>query len=255
MKLNQLLIGLVLVFFANTTMAQTAEELLTKMDELMAKAQDKEATVQIILINKSGKEKAREAMMLQKGKDMKLYQYTQPESQAGIATLSLPDGIMWLYMPAFGKATKISLLSKSQAFSGTDFSYEDMNYTTYSERYEASMIDDDHPDYYLLKLSPRSKESKYAYLELYMNKTDHYPIKIDFYNSKDQKFKAAKYIYTQKENYWYAEEVLMTDLKKKHSTKIVMSDIKFDQGLQDSLFTVENLKKVGAAAKEKKDKK
>lgn len=254
MKLNQLLIALILGFFANASMAQTAEDLLIKMDELMAKPKDREATVQIILINKSGKEKAREALMLQKGKDMKLYQYTQPESQAGIATLSLPDGIMWLYMPAFGKATKISLLSKSQAFSGTDFSYEDMNYTTYSERYEASMLDGSHPDYYLLKLSPRSQESKYDYLELYMNKTHHYPIKIDFYNSRDQKFKEAKYIYTQKENYWYAEEVLMTDLKKKHSTKIIMSDIKFDQGLQDALFTVENLKKIGAEAKEQKAK-
>jgi hypothetical protein len=41
----------------------------------------------------------------------------------------------------------------------------------------------------------------------------------------------------------------MTDLKKEHSTKIIMTDIKFDQGLGDDVFTVENLKVLGADAK------
>ena len=101
--------------------AQSASELLTSMDNLISAPQDKEANVKMVLRDKSGKEKVREAILIQKGRYKKLYRYTQPEKQAGIATLSLPDDKMWMYMPAFGKPIKISLLSKSQAFTGTDF--------------------------------------------------------------------------------------------------------------------------------------
>lgn len=242
MNLRNTLLSLFLFVMTSSNYAQSAAELLTALDDLMAMAKDKEATVQIILTHKSGKEKIKEAIMFEKGKETKLYRYTKPESQAGIATLSLPGGVMWLYMPAFGKATKISLLSKSQAFNGTDFSYEDMNYTTYSSLYTPSMTDDSHPEYYILKLIPKSKESEYSSILLYLNKTDHYPLKMEYFNARDQKFKEATYKYLRKDGYWYAAEVLMKDLKKEHSTKIIMTDIKFDQGLNDSIFTVENLK-------------
>jgi len=242
------LFKLTLIFFftlllnMSNTKAQSADSLLAYMDHLMAAANDKEATVEISLINKSGKIKVREAILKQKGKNKKIYKYTQPEKQAGIATLSLPDGTMWLYMPAFGKATKISLLSKSQAFTGTDFSYEDMNHTTYAERYTPSLVKADHQEYYILDLIPKSKKSKYSHIELYLHKTEYYPIKMEFYNDREKKFKVATYIYTQKSGYWYAEEVYMTDLNKKHSTKIRQTDLKFDQGIPDSVFTVEYLK-------------
>ena len=42
--------------------------------------------------------------------------------------------------------------------------------------------------------------------------------------------------------YWNASEVVMKDLEKNHSTKILLSDVKFDQGLSDDIFIVEKLK-------------
>ena len=99
-------------------MAQSAASFLKSMDELMSAPKDKTAVVEMILIDKSGKEKVREAMMKQKGQYKKLYRYTKPEKQVGVATLSLPDDIIWYYMPALNKAIKVTLLSKSQAFTG-----------------------------------------------------------------------------------------------------------------------------------------
>ena len=230
------------VFAFNGAVAQDAATLLQNMDNLMSAPKDKQATVKITLTSSSGKVKVREAMMKQKGKDKKLYRYTKPESQAGIATLSLPDNIMWLYLPAIGRPTKISLLSKSQAFTGTDFSYEDMESRPYGERYSPSLLDSDMPDNYLLELTPISKKSKYAKIILTLDKTNFYPLKMEFYNSRGDKFKEATYTYAKQGKYWYAKELLMTDLKKEHSTAIEMSDMKFDQGLPDDEFTVEYLK-------------
>lgn len=236
------IILVMLIFGVNVSVAQNADSLLQYMDNLMSAPKDKQATVKMILTNKSGKEKVREAMMKQKGKDKKLYRYTKPESQAGISTLSLPDDVMWLYMPAFGKPTKVSLLSQSQTFTGTDFSYEDMESKSYSERYSPTLFESGDAENYVLKLIPISKKSKYSRIVLYLNKTHFYPVKMEYYDNRGNYFKVATYRYTKQGKYWYAEEVLMTDLKKSHSTGILMTDVKFDQGLSDDEFRVENLK-------------
>ncbi|MBN2174349.1 MAG: outer membrane lipoprotein-sorting protein [Bacteroidales bacterium] len=230
---------LTLFFPAFPLKAQNADELLAKMDQLMNAPNDKQGIVEITLIKKSEKEKVREAQMMQKdGK--RLYRYTQPENQAGIATLSLPDDVMWLYMPAFGKPKKISLLAKSQAFTGTDFSYEDMEAKTYAERYAPKLLETN-ADNYMLELTPKDEKSDYSKIVLTQNKQYYYPEKMEYYDKGGDKRKEATYIYQKIGKYWNASEVVMTDLKKDHQTKITMTDVKFDQGLSDDVFSVENL--------------
>ena len=232
----------IILFNYSPLQAQSAEVLLQNMDLLIAAPKDKEASVLMIITDKSGKENKREASLKQKGKFKKLYRYTKPEKQAGIATLSLPDGIIWLYMPAFGKAVRISLLSKSQAFTGTDFSQEDMSGIPYSDRYNPTIINANNPDFYILELTPKSKKTKYSKIILTMDKTNYYPIKMEFFNKSNNYFKLATYKYKKQDNYWYAKEVMMTSVLKKHSTSIILSDVKFDQGMNDDVFTIENLK-------------
>jgi len=234
--------SLIILFNFSSLQAQSAKVLLQNMDLLIAAPKDKEASVLMLITDKSGKEKKREASLKQKGKFKKLYRYTKPEKQAGIATLSLPDDLIWLYMPAFGKAIRISLLSKSQAFTGTDFSQEDMSGIPYSDRYDPIIINANDPDFYTLELTPKSKKTKYSKIILTMDKTNYYPIKMEFFNKSNNYFKLATYTYKKKNNYWYAKEVIMTSVLKKHSTSILLTDVKFDQGLDDEIFTVENLK-------------
>lgn len=223
------------------SIGQSAESYLKAMDDLMSAPKDKQAKVKMVLKDRSGKEKVREAEMFQKGQYHKLYRYTQPEKQAGIATLSLPDDIIWLYMPAFGKPVKISLLTKSQAFTGTDFSYEDMSGAGYNERYYP-MITTSNDKQVILQLSPRNTKSKYTKILLYLDKEHNYPLKMEYYDKNNTFFKYAEYSYTKQGKYWYAKEVKMVDIRKEHSTEIILTDLKFDQGLSDDLFTVETLK-------------
>ena len=232
----------VLITIATHVYSQSAAALLTEMDQLMSAPKDKEAIVKMVLKDGSGKEKVREAVMKQKGQYHKLYRYTFPEKQIGIATLSLPDDIIWLYMPAFNKAVKVTLLSKSQAFTGTDFSYEDMSGSSYSERFTPKIISSPDDTHYQLELMPKSMKSRYSKIMVYLDKTHLYPVKMEYFDKNKLYFKNAKYKYKKQGNYWYAEEVIMTDLKKEHSTEIILTEIKFDQGIDDNIFTVENLK-------------
>jgi outer membrane lipoprotein-sorting protein len=225
--------------------AQDAKTILDNMDRIIFSPKDKQAKVTMILIDKTGKEKVREAVMLQKGSDKKLYRYTKPESQAGIATLSLSDDVMWLYMPAFVTPRKVSMLAKGQAFNGTDFSYEDMATTPYSERFVPTLLES-REDSYVLNLAPISAKSNYGKIIVSINKSHGYPLTMYYFNGQGKKIKEASYRYEKIGKYWNAAEVVMTDLEKSHSTKILLSDVKFDQGLADDIFAVKNLKPSGA---------
>jgi outer membrane lipoprotein-sorting protein len=235
---------ILLMLFALTApaKAQSAASILRSMDELMSAPKDKQAVVQMILTDKSGNEKVREAIMKQKGQYKKIYRYTKPEKQVGTATLSLPEDIIWLYMPALNKAIKVTLLSKSQAFTGTDFSYEDMSGSSYSERFTPAVLESPDPNMYQLELMPKSMKSTYSKIIVYLDKTHFYPLRMEYFDENKVYFKYANYKYKKKGNYWYAEEVEMMNLNKEHSTKIILTDIQFDLGLSDDEFTVENLK-------------
>ena len=244
MKRKRIIICLVVALIfsgARDAAAQDAAAILEKMDYIIIAPKDKVGNVKIILIDKTGKEKIREAQMLQKGPHNKLYRYTKPDSQAGIATLTLPDNVMWLYLPALGKPKRISMLTKDTSFNNTDFSYEDMATTPYAERFTPELIESA-GDYYMLNLVPKSGKSNYSKIIAKINKEHGYAETMDIYDLKGKKFKEAVYRYEKVGKYWNATEVVMKDLEKNHSTKIVITDVKFDQGLSDDIFTVENLK-------------
>lgn len=239
-KIRNLIIVLGSILLSSGIMAQDAHDLLAKLDNIMFAPKDKQGTIEIILLDKSVEESVREAEMYQKGRDKKLYRYTKPEKQAGIATLSLPDGVMWLYMPAFGSPKKITLLAKSQAFTGTDFSYEDMATEPFAERFFPRLVES-RPDEYVLELTPRDNKSNYSKIIVHQDKTNYFPIKMEYYDNSGKLFKESDYLYEKIGNYWNAKEVMMTNLKKEHSTKIRLYNVKFDQELSDDIFTVENL--------------
>lgn len=221
--------------------SQDAGSILERMDRINLAPKDKQAKVTIILTDKTGKEKIREAQMLEKGPDKKLYRYTKPESQAGIATLTLPDNIMWLYLPALEKPKKISMLTKDMSFNNTDFSYEDMATTPFADRFTPELIESDE-EAYILSLKPKSAKSNYSKIIVKTNKIYGYPETMEYYDLNGKKFKEATYRYNKVGEYWNAQEVVMKDLDRKHSTKILITDAKYDQGLSDDLFLVEKMK-------------
>ena len=65
---------------------------------------------------------------------------------------------------------------------------------------------------------------------------------MDYFDKGNKKVKEATYQFVKIGNYWNAEEIKMTELKKNHTTKMLMSDVKYDSGLTDDEFTVRKLK-------------
>ncbi|MBN1417057.1 MAG: outer membrane lipoprotein-sorting protein [Bacteroidales bacterium] len=220
--------------------SQDANTILKKMDDIMFSPKDMTGKMRVVMIDKNGKQDIREAVIQQKGTDKRMFRFTSPASQAGIAILSLPDDIMYLYLPAYGKERRIASSAKNQNFAGTDFSYDDMESKSFSEKYTPKLLKTE-PDVYILELTPKG-QSDYSRIIVGINKTNYYPESMEFYDRGNNKIKTAKYTFKKVGNYWNSSEIEMTNHKTNRKTRMQTSDVKYDMGLTDDDFTVRRLK-------------
>ena len=221
---------------------ENASDILKKMDNSIFSIGDKSSDVEMKMINlKNNSIKIKKATLLQKGLDKKLFRYTYPKSDSGIASLTIPEGV-YLYLPMFKKPKKITNLAESNAFNKSDFSLQDANTKPFSEVYTPKLLESNQ-DNYLLDLIPKDRNSFYSHLIITINKQYLYPEKIKYYDSKNQEIKEANYEYIKVGKLWVVSSVSMRNTKKKHETKFIMTNIKINTGLSDDLFKVENMVK------------
>ena len=240
MKNKIVLIGILFLCFTNEIFTQDALSILKKMDQTALAVKDKSSNIEMILVNlKSGKEKVKKATILQKGRDRKLFRYTYPKSDEGIATLSLPNGEIYVYLPMFKKPKKITNLADS-GLNNSDFSTDDMVVQLYAEDYNAKILETNGTAF-VLDLNSKSDDEAYNHLIIHVNKKYYYPEKIEYYDKKGKLEKVSTSAYKKISGCWVTNEVTMEDVKKKHKTTIVMTDIKINQGLSDDEFTLEKL--------------
>ncbi len=221
--------------------AQDASEILNKLDNVVYASEDQASKVTLVLTDRSGNERTRKAEVWQKGTDKRLFRFTAPAAEAGIAFLSLPDDVMYLYMPAFGRERRIASHVKNQSFAGTDFSYEDLESTRYADKYTPMLLEET-DDHFVLELTPLPDvRSDYSKVIAYVNKDHYYPEKMESYDRGGQKAKIADYTFEKKDDYWYIKEIFMQNLKRDHSTRMTFTEVVFDSGLDEGIFTVRNL--------------
>jgi len=216
----------------------TASQILEKVDDIINAPKDQDLKIKLVLIDKEGKEKIREMSMLQKGSDKRMVKFLSPADQKGIAFLSLPDDIMYLYLPAFKKVRRIASHVKNTKFAGTDFTYEDMEAKRYLEKWLPELIkkEDSH---YILQLNPKEGvKTDYSKLIMWVRTDNFYPTKIEHYDKGNKLYKVMVREKIEKvKEYWISKQSEMEDLKEKHKTKMLLEDVKFDSGLSDEFFT------------------
>lgn len=241
MKTLRFPLTIITILTLTAATAQDAAYILSKMDETIFAIEDKTVNMRMVMLNqKSGKEKVKEAVLMQKGQDKKFFRYTAPESDAGIATLALPNEEIYVYLPMFKKPKKVTNLAESGVFNNSDFSINDMANQTYSEKYVPRMLPDENGQF-VLYLTPTAEKPDWNHVVVYVDQQHYYPVRFDYYNHQNEVEKQAVYQYTKVGGFWVAEQVSMQDLKKEHKTTLYMSDIQINSGLKDDIFTLENL--------------
>lgn len=215
-----------------------AKEILEGIDNVINAPRDQTLEQKMILIDNSSNEKTRTLMVMQKGFDRRMAKFLSPQDQKGIAFLSLPNDVIYLYLPAFRKVRRIAAHVKNTKFAGTDFSYEDMEAKRYSEKWIPELLGSD-GNHYTLKITPMDGvRTDYSKIILKTRKDNFYPERVELYNKGGRLFKVATTSNIRKYGkYWMAEETKVEDVISGHSTKIILIKAEFDKGLPDSQFS------------------
>ncbi|NIM03178.1 outer membrane lipoprotein-sorting protein [bacterium] len=218
--------------------------MLKKVDVVLNAAKDQDLKMKIVLIDKNGKEKDREAVMLQKGSEKRMIKFLSPADQKGIAFLDLPNDIMYLYLPAFKKVRRIAAHIKNQKFAGTDMTYDDLGTINYSEEYDPVFVEKNE-QHFVLELTPKQGIKKdYSKLKIWVLKNNFFLEKMEFFDKGGNLWKKGEWREIEKNNnYWVAREIEFHDIKDDHRTKVILLEVKFDTGLKDEFFTPRYLKR------------
>lgn len=237
-----MLVGSLFLIFSVVFPDEEGQRILKKVSSTVSAPRDMKAKLTIVLIDRNGNEKYRKAEMYAKEDNKRIVRFTEPADQRGIAFLSLPGDVQYLYMPAFKKVRRIAPHIKNTKFAGTDFTYEDLSASKYDEDYNADLVREDEA-HWILELTPKPGVRKsYSKMVMSVRKDNYYPDKVEFYDKNNKLIKILKNLKISKhKGYWYAGVALMEDLEEHHSTKMILEEVVFDSGLSDKLFTQRQL--------------
>jgi outer membrane lipoprotein-sorting protein len=222
----------------------TGKEIVARVDDVTSAPADQDVESTLILIDKNGARKERTIQMLQKGANTRLARFLSPADQKGISVLSLPDGSIYLYLPAYKKVKRIASHVKNTTFADTDFTYDDMEAKRYSERYAAELVRTEVDAYVVSLVSGSSEAGAAAKLLMWVRKDTFVPVTIEYYDAKGALARRMTSERIEKiGKYLVAREREMLNVATGHKTRMIMTKATFDSGISDSVFTTRYLER------------
>lgn len=243
-KINKLLLAFLLFMSAGNAFALSGNEILKRAENAMNAPADRTVTEKMVLIKADGSKKMRDIRFYQKGTDKRLVVFLSPADVKGVGFLSLSEDRMYLYLPAFRKIRRIASHIKNENFMGTDFSYEDMSKTEYTDDY-AAKLEKEEEGRYVLELSPRpGADVSYSKQRMWVDIKTSIPVRTEYFSQKGRLIKILTSEEVKKvDGYWFPMKMSMETVKTGHRTNLKVMEIKHDAGLSDRFFTERNLKK------------
>jgi outer membrane lipoprotein-sorting protein len=239
--------------------AMTADEIVAQVDAL-DKGNTSQSQMQMILIDDQERQRTRDMLSTTKmmGEDeYKLIFFTAPSSvkDTGFLTYDYKgdkEDDQWLYLPALGKSKRIPAADKTSAFMGSDFTYADMterNINDYTYKLMQEKQVGEHMTW-LLEATPKNQQviDNTGYTKSYMFvRQDNFVVVQALHLMPDnyRKYMTVREL-KQIDGIWVATEVEMkTTLGKvrQHTTILKLSDVQFNQSVDDDTFTLRQLEK------------
>jgi len=252
-----LLLSLVLPMSA---FALTALEIAEKVDAV-DDGDNSISTMTMILIDKKNNKRVRTMKTFGKDKGvdkLSIIYFLKPNDVKNTSFLtydykdSNKDDDQWLYLPALKKTKRIASTDKSGSFMGSDFSYADMtdrDVKAYNYKIKKDTVVKGHK-VWILEVIPKTQKTvdEYGYTKSYMFvRKDNFMVMqaIHFLTDGKKKFMTVKKM-EKVEGIWTGLVIEMKTKKGKrttHATILKISDIKYNQDLKESYFSVRQIEK------------
>ncbi len=180
---------------SNPALALTADEIIDKARE----AQSVDSSIQqvrMVLVSKNDAERVREfEMRVRKDDDIvsTYVRFSHPTDVAGtqlviVDTPGTADEQL-LYLPALKRVSRIAGKARTGSFMGSDFSYEDLEFSYASGASHTLTSEDDSA--WVIDTIP-GDGSSYSKLRVHVAKSDYLPRKVEFFDKKGNALKVLE---------------------------------------------------------------
>jgi outer membrane lipoprotein-sorting protein len=246
---------LALLTWQRAAKAQDATEIMKKSHLAYYYAgNDGIAEVSMKLIDKKGGERIREFTMLrldkEDGGDQKYYTYFKKPSDVSRMTFMVyktgkGSDQRWIYVPSIDLVKPISADDKNSSFVGSDFSYEDVSGRHWTEDSHKLLPDGevDGKAVYVIESVPLKPYKGFAKKISYIDKATYLPLKEEYFDDKGE---MTRRLHADKietiDGIPTVTVRSMESLKKGSKTIVTFSNITYNVGLKDDLFTERYLK-------------
>jgi len=254
-RIASLLMASAIIFFCTTAPAFSATDPRKILDGVYEQDTSSDTTMRAVfdIFDKDGHKSTKKFMLFRLGSpgDSKtLVRFTDPAEIRGVALLSYnhkgDTDRQWLYIPATQRTRSVSARELSEKFAGTDFTYEDVeervlddfNYRLLSD----TEVIDGHKTYKVEAVPVDATRSQYKYVYYWVAKDVPVILHAELYG-RDGKLLRELHASALKKvsGMWGARHVEMKSVEANTRTVLTIDEAKFNQHLDEKLFTPENL--------------
>jgi hypothetical protein len=186
------------------------------------------------------------------GNSKTIVRFTDPPEVKGVGLLSInqrgANERQWMFTPAIQRVRRIAPQERGRRFLGTDFTNEDMAERVLEDfEYKLLAEGEDIDGRKTWKIEARpvdADRSQYRFVYLWIAKDIPYTVLAEYYDESGKLARVLKAGQIEKlSGIWLARRVEMSTPSEGSRTMLVIEDVKFNQGLNEDMFTLQSLEK------------
>lgn len=239
----------VLLLFPLSATAVEVDEIVAQANHMAYyQGQDGKARVQMSILDAQGRERSREFTILrfnpagENDGPQKFYVYFHRPADVNKTAFLVWKNIdseddRWLYLPALDLVKRIAASDERTSFVGSHFFYEDVSGRIPAE--DSHELIEESANYYVLQSTPKDSGAvEFAYYKNWIHKTSFLPVKTEFYDAAGKAYRSYEALKVENiGGYQTVTQARMTDSRIGGHTDMVYSDVQYDLGLSEDLFT------------------
>jgi len=239
---------------------QTSKADSPSVDEIVDRANkaayyagdDGRANVTMTITDSQGRVRNREFVILRRdvneGREQKFYVYFEKPSDVRKMVFMVHKNIgkdddRWLYLPALDLVKRIAASDKRTSFVGSNFYYEDVSGRSPKE--DTHELVETTDSAYVLKNVPKDPGSvEFSSYTVWIDRKTFMPMKAEYFNKEGRKYRIVEALETKEiQGFPTVTKSRVRDLDSGGETVSEFSDIKYNLGLNDSIFTERYLRR------------
>ncbi len=149
----------------------------------------------------------------------------------------------WFYLPALDLVKRIAATDKRTSFVGSHFLYEDVSGRNVND--DVHELVETSKNYYVLKNTPvKPDDVEFSYFKMWIHRGTYLAIKTEYYDKEGKKYRVYESLEVKKiQGHHTVIKARMKDLRTRGETTLEYSDVEYDIGLPDSIFTERYLRR------------